>query len=616
MIKKLFFLISISLFGTVCAQVPIDLFQQFNGKYNHTAIGNTLNIHDNSLPVAFGFCDVLDTSSATLTLAPGQDLIAAYMYWSGPINMQAPVGSQIDDTVTLNGVDFVADDTFTYALTSVHQYFASYVDITDLAIATGSGVYDFTNLDLSFLLTSPYHCSSNGGNQTNYGGWAISFIYEDLSLPYFQISLFHGLDGVSRNNNFIDINLTNLNVIDDIGAKIHFLAWEGDERLAVGESLFINGNQISNAPLNPANNAFNGTNSYTNSSNLNNMDLDFYNIQNNIAPGDTSALIEIRSLADLVMINNVVTVLNSQLPDATVVLDEFMHTCDNEILHLEYTISNTNSTDFLPADTPIAFYADGVLIATATTQNDIPIGGSESAVIDIVLPSSISNSFTLIIVADDNGTGNGNWIETDETNNSTTQLINLLLSPITPTLSNLEVCDAGSNTAIYDLTEQEVLLNIVVNAATYYETLDDANNQVNEILDPVNFQNSTSPQTIYIRVENDDCFQVISFDLLMRNCLPIDIITGNGISANGDGLNDILVITGVTDVFENHTLKIFNRYGTLVFEGGYDNPWDGKSNRGINNVGELLPVSTYYYIIDLHDKNYPEKLTGWVYLNY
>ncbi|MCF6357831.1 MAG: SusC/RagA family TonB-linked outer membrane protein [Draconibacterium sp.] len=131
------------------AQVPIDLFQQFNGKYNHTAIGNTLNIHDNSLPIALGFCDILDASSATLTLAPGQNVIAAYLYWSGPINTQAPVGSQMDTEVTLNGVNFVADDTFVYTLGVNHQYFASYVDITDLAIATGAGTYDFTNLDLS-----------------------------------------------------------------------------------------------------------------------------------------------------------------------------------------------------------------------------------------------------------------------------------------------------------------------------------------------------------------------------------------------------------------------------------------------------------------------------------
>ena len=44
----------------------------------------------------------------------------------------------------------------------------------------------------------------------------------------------------------------------------------------------INGNLIANPPLNPENNAFNGTNSFTGASDLYNMDLDVYNIQNNI----------------------------------------------------------------------------------------------------------------------------------------------------------------------------------------------------------------------------------------------------------------------------------------------------------------------------------------------
>jgi len=600
------------------AQVPITLFKQYNGKYNHTAIGNTLNIHDNSLPQYFNFCDILPSSSATLTLQPNQNIIAAYLYWSGPIDTTAPQGSQIDDAVTLNGTDITADDTFIYTLDVNHQYFASYADITDLAIATGNGMYELTNLDLSFILTSPYYCSSNfpTGNQTNYGGWAISFIYEDLSLPYYQISLFHGLDGVHRFNNYISIPLTNLNVIDDVGAQIHFLAWEGDENLANGESLFINGNQISNLPLNPANNAFNGTNSYTNSPDLNNMDLDFYDIQNNISPGDTSALIELRSLADLVMINNVVTVLNSQLPDATVQINEAIHTCDNEILQIDYTISNTNSTDFLPAGTPIAFYADGVLLANSSTQNDIPIGGSESGTINITLPSTIPNTFALLIVADDDGTGAGTIIETDETNNTATQLINLLLSPITPVLPNLEMCDEGNNTAFFDLTAQENQLNLVVNTVNYYETYADADAEINEITTPDAYENLSVPQTIYVRVANDDCFQIISFDLTIIDCLCDDLDLNSGFSPNGDGINDTFTIPCVTDVFDNYTIKIYNRYGTLIFEGNKQIVWDGYSNKGLTNVGELLPVSTYYFVVDLHDNRYPNLLTGWVYLNY
>jgi hypothetical protein len=76
----------------------------------------------------------------------------------------------------------------------------------------------------------------------------------------------------------------------------------------------VNGNPISNLPLN-SDNAFNGTNS-TGSTSLYNMDLDVYNIQNNINIGILRQK-STYSGQDFVMINAIVTKLNSQLPDAT-----------------------------------------------------------------------------------------------------------------------------------------------------------------------------------------------------------------------------------------------------------------------------------------------------------
>ena len=82
------------------------------------------------------------------------------------------------------------------------------------------------------------------------------------------------------------IQNNNLNVLDNEGAKIGFVAWEGDSALAVNESLRINGNVIGNPPLNPSTNAFNGTNSFTGNQDLYNMDIDVYDLQNNIEIGD------------------------------------------------------------------------------------------------------------------------------------------------------------------------------------------------------------------------------------------------------------------------------------------------------------------------------------------
>jgi hypothetical protein len=55
------------------------------------------------------------------------------------------------------------------------------------------------------------------------------------------------------------------------------------------------------------------------------MDLDVYTIQNNINIGDTSQ-IQLTSGQDFVMINAIVTKLNSQLPDATLRINDIAFT--------------------------------------------------------------------------------------------------------------------------------------------------------------------------------------------------------------------------------------------------------------------------------------------------
>lgn len=604
-----FFVFLISVLGS--AQ-DIDVFQQFYGRYSYTAIGNTLNPAENNL---VWFCETLPSSTAPLTLNTNQNIISAYIYWAG--------SGPGDTDVTLNGTDISADDTLTVNYDDPFQgeltYFSCFKEITSFVQANGNGDYTLTNLDISNVLaTNPGYCN----NRTNFAGWSIFVVYEDLSLPLNQVGIYHGLEIINRNEQEINIVIENLNVLDNNGAKMGFLAWEGDNALNFGESLVFNGNVLESLPLNPGDNAFNGTNSFTNSTTSYNMDLDVYDIQNFINIGDDTATIQLTTgelvngqiQADLILINNIVTVLNSQLPDATVQIDEVLLACDNKAIQVDYTIFNVNSTELLPANTPIAFYADGVLIANSVTENDILIGENEPNTIIITVPENIPANFTLTIVADDNGIGVSTIQETNEGNNSTTISINMLLVPVLTDLPNIEVCDTGFNSAIFDLTVNEHLLNIGANTIGYYTSYEDAVNQENEILDTINYQNITDPEIIYIRVDNIDCYQITSFNLVTINCPPW---IPSGFSPNFDGINDEFNIQGLLTIFDKFELKIFNRYGTLIYQGGDElGFWDGKSNKGINNVGNLLPVGTYYYVLHLNDSNYKKPLTGWVYMNY
>ena len=295
-----FFSIGILLLNLLPAQ-DISLFNQLNGRLDYTAIGNTLNTSENNSAVD---CVINTDSSATLNLSSSQTIEAAYLYWAGS-------GSG-DFTVTLNTTEITPSRTFAYTLDSSRQFFAVFADVTTLIQTEGNGLYTLSNLE-QINITSAY-CSTG----TNFAGWAITIIYSDPNLPLNQLNVYDGLESVPDN---ITIELDNLNVMDTTGAKIGFIAWEGDAGLAVNEVLQMNGITLSNPPLNPANNAFNGTNSFTNDSNLYNMDIDVYPIENTINAGDASAIIQLSSGQDLVMVNNIITVLNSQLPDASVTID-------------------------------------------------------------------------------------------------------------------------------------------------------------------------------------------------------------------------------------------------------------------------------------------------------
>lgn len=96
---------------------------------------------------------------------------------------------------------------------------------------------------------------------------------------------------------------------------------------------------------------------------------------------------------------------------------------------------------------------------------------------------------------------------------------------------------------------------------------------------------------------------------LLEDCLTIEI--PDAFSPNGDGVNDVFVIPNL-DSYPNHSLKIFNRWGTQVYEAApYFSDWDGTSEHAAT-LGEHLPVSTYYYILDLG--NGEDAFTGFVYL--
>ncbi len=94
----------------------------------------------------------------------------------------------------------------------------------------------------------------------------------------------------------------------------------------------------------------------------------------------------------------------------------------------------------------------------------------------------------------------------------------------------------------------------------------------------------------------------------------------NVLTPNGDGIHDVLTITGLED-FPNNTIKIYNRWGVQVYiTRAYNtqgNVFDGTSEGRITvDADNKLPVGTYFYLLDYEDNSGNMKsLSGYLYIN-
>lgn len=568
----------------------VQLFSQFGGRLDFTMFGNTMNLQENGFS---SICQINTSSSAELTLLPEDEIKSAYLYWAGSGDGDFQV--KLNDSI-INATRIFRDTLETRNL----NFFSAFADVTEHVLETGNGNYTLSELDVSDVIAD--YCP----NATNFAGWSILVVYKNNDLELNQINIYDGLQHVP---NELNITLDNLNVIDNIGAKIGFLAWEGDRGLSVNESLFVNGNLISNPPLNPGNNAFNGTNSFTGETDLYNMDMDFYDIQNNISAGDTSATVQLTSGQDFVMINTVVTKLNSQLPDATVTIDNATPLdCSAKTALLNFTVKNENCTELLSVNTSINIYANSTLLETLQTTEAILIDEFESFETIVTIPTDLLPDFTLTIIVDEENA----VLEINDDNNSDSLEISYPEPPNTIELQNLETCNLGFEKGNFNFSETLQFLeeNYPPEIAfTFYpseEALLAETNTINPIID---YTNHSNPQTIFVKTQdvNTNCYVINSFEIQTTNCPPTIY---NIFSANEDGVNDQFKITGLQNIYTDYQIFIYNRYGKLVFEGNNNKPlWRGKLLSSTENV----PSATYYYTLVFNDGK-TETITGWVYV--
>ena len=126
-----------------------------------------------------------------------------------------------------------------------------------------------------------------------------------------------------------------------------------------------------------------------------------------------------------------------------------------------------------------------------------------------------------------------------------------------------------------------------------------------DLTSTTDFNPSANPletTTYYVTaIDENECYGIDSMVVYVEKVVdPV-----GGFSPNGDGVNDAFIIDRI-DRYPNAVVQIFNRWGNLIYESptGYTTPWDGSYK------GKVLPVGTYYYVIDLKDDNIKGLITG------
>ncbi len=122
--------------------------------------------------------------------------------------------------------------------------------------------------------------------------------------------------------------------------------------------------------------------------------------------------------------------------------------------------------------------------------------------------------------------------------------------------------------------------------------------------DPLNLALDT--YIISYNAESNSCIYEAEFTIIvndscvMEPCDENDISVSKAVTPNGDGVNDVLEILGGEACGYVYDIKVFNRWGNIVFESkDYQNNWGAFAPNNAAGSSGTLPTGTYYYILNV-----------------
>jgi len=291
-----------------------------------------------------------------------------------------------------------------------------------------------------------------------------------------------------------------------------------------------------------------------------------------------------------------------------------------------YTASVGNATASVTV-TPTT--SDGT--ATVTVNGTAVSSGTASGGIALVVGA---NTITTIVTAQDGVTTKTYTITVTRAPSTNALLSGIKLTPAS-TLTNTGT--VGSTTT-YTTSVSNATMSVTVTATTIDPT---ATIKVNGVAVSSGMASGSialavGSNTINTVVTAQDGITTRTYSIIVTKAGPVASLAGvisveqpstniaiendgilvhQGLSPNGDGINDFLKIDGIT-AYPDNKLTIIDRNGMLIFEAkGYDNyskVFDGHSSK----TGAMQNPGTYFYSLDYVAGGLNKHLTGYIVIRY
>ncbi len=180
----------------------------------------------------------VNSASTTLELPVGATVRYALLEWSANRSdgTDADAADSLDGAMdsarlrvpgALDYVDVTADTVKTLSVGG-REYYRARLDITDLVAEAGSGAWALADIALPATMFD--------SDNTYYGGFALTVVYEDSTLANSRVAIFDGAQWVTSSDG-ADVRFA---TSDDAKVTVGWTTWEGDRGLA-GDRLDIDG---------------------------------------------------------------------------------------------------------------------------------------------------------------------------------------------------------------------------------------------------------------------------------------------------------------------------------------------------------------------------------------